>query len=391
MRASPGHVIVVGGGVFGATAALELRSRGWSVTLLDPHPLPYEGASSTDVSKLVRMDYGSDLFYHELAEAALEGWDYWNAVWPAPVWHEDGLLVLSRGPMREGGFEYESWRTLRRRGYAPERLDTGALERRFPVWNGSVYCDGYLNQRAGWVESTAVVERLLELAREAGVTFVREAFGSLLEVGSRAGGVATTSGTRIESDQVCVCAGAWTSTLLPSLADRLQATAQPVLYLRPADPEPFRAEVFPPWAADIAQSGWYGFPAAADGSVKIGNHGRGAPVAPDGRGEVSEEHVERTRAFLSEALPALADAPVVRRRVCLYCDSFDGDFLIDRDPQREGLTVAAGGSGHAFKFAPLLGPMIADAVERRPAPWAERFRWRLRTSVRAEQSRAGEG
>src|SRR6185503_13101491 len=77
--ASPGHVVVVGGGVFGAASALELRSRGWAVTLLDPHLLPYEGASSTDVSKLVRMDYGSDAYYHELAEAALEGWDRWNA------------------------------------------------------------------------------------------------------------------------------------------------------------------------------------------------------------------------------------------------------------------------------------------------------------------------
>jgi glycine/D-amino acid oxidase-like deaminating enzyme len=103
VRASPGHVVVVGGGVFGAAGALELRSRGWSVTLLDPHALLYHGASSTDVSKLVRMDYGSDVFYHELAEAALEGWDHWNATWPVPVFHEDGLLVLSRGPMSRAG------------------------------------------------------------------------------------------------------------------------------------------------------------------------------------------------------------------------------------------------------------------------------------------------
>jgi glycine/D-amino acid oxidase-like deaminating enzyme len=250
-----------------------------------------------------------------------------------------------------------------------------------------VYSDGYLNRRAGWVESTAVVEHLLELARAAGVTFRQEGFASLVEVGSRVGGVSTTGGLRVEADHVVVCAGAWTPTLLPWVADRLWATAQPVLHLRPSDPEPFRAEVFPPWAADIAQSGWYGFPAAADGSVKIGHHGRGAPVQSDARGEVSEDHVQRTRAFLREAIPALAEAPVVERRVCLYCDSFDGDFLIDRDPEREGLTVAAGGSGHAFKFAPLLGPMIADAVERRPAPWGARFRWRFRGPARTEEAR----
>ena len=62
-------------------------------------------------------------------------------------------------------------------------------------------------------------------------------------------------------------------------------------------------------------------------------------------------------------LPALADAPIVHRRMCLYCDTFDGDFWIDHDPERPGLVVAAGDSGHGFKFAPILGALIADVVE----------------------------
>lgn len=387
MRACPGHAVVVGGGIFGVTGALELRWRGWSVTVLDPQPLPYHGASSTDVSKLVRMDYGRDVFYHELAEAALEGWDHWNATWPAPVFHEDGLLVLSRGTMTPGGFEHDSWRVLCERGHVPERLDGAAIARRFPAWSTGAFADGYFNRRAGWVTSSVVVERLIELARAAGVEFVRDGFASLADRESRVAGVMTSSGARIDAEQVVVCAGAWTPTLLPWLSDRLRAVAQPVLRFRPANPEPFRAELFPPWAADIARSGWYGFPASDDGSVKIGHHGRGAVVRPDARGEVSDEHVEQARSFLREALPALADAPLIELRVCLYCDSFDGDFLIDRDSQREGLVVAAGGSGHAFKFAPLLGPIIADAVERRPAPWGARFRWRAATTARSEEAR----
>jgi sarcosine oxidase/L-pipecolate oxidase len=60
----------------------------------------------------------------------------------------------------------------------------------------------------------------------------------------------------------------------------------------------------------------------------------------------------------------------------MYCDSFDGDFLIDRDPLREGLVVASGGSGHGFKFTPVIGAIVADAVEGRPNRWGHRFRWR---------------
>ncbi|MEQ9324364.1 MAG: FAD-dependent oxidoreductase, partial [Polyangiaceae bacterium] len=82
----------------------------------------------------------------------------------------------------------------------------------------------------------------------------------------------------------------------------------------------------------------------------------------------------RCRSFLREALPSLADAPVVGRRVCLYCDSPDGDFWIDRPPEIRGLVVAAGGSGHAFKLGPVLGPLVADLVEG--GDTLDRFRWR---------------
>jgi sarcosine oxidase/L-pipecolate oxidase len=72
----------------------------------------------------------------------------------------------------------------------------------------------------------------------------------------------------------------------------------------------------------------------------------------------------------------------------LYCDTFDGDFWIDRDPGRPGLVVAAGDSGHGFKFAPVLGGVIADVVEGTPNAWAHRFRWRARERDATEAARA---
>ena len=67
------RAVVVGGGVFGATAALELARRGWEVEVIDPQTLPGETASSTDVSKVVRLDYGSDVFYHRVIDDAIDG------------------------------------------------------------------------------------------------------------------------------------------------------------------------------------------------------------------------------------------------------------------------------------------------------------------------------
>jgi glycine/D-amino acid oxidase-like deaminating enzyme len=110
-------------------------------------------------------------------------------------------------------------------------------------------------------------------------------------------------------------------------------------------------------------------------------------VDPDEPVAVDDAHVERCREFLRGSLPALADAPVVHRRICFYCDAFDGAFLIDRHPGRPGLVVAAGGSGHGFKFAPVLGGVIADALEGRENPWAWPFRWRERGPEQREDAR----
>jgi len=336
---------------------------------------------------MIRMDYGSDVFYHELAEESLEGWERWNRAWPHPRYHDEGFLVLSAGPMLAGGFEYESYRVLRERGYDPERLSEAEIVRRYPAWNARKYTDGYLSPRGGWAESGAVVHHVLRLCAEAGVRTQTGTFAALTAVGSKVRGVRTSRGDEVSADHVVVCAGAWTPSLLPWMRGTLETIAQPVIHFGVADPDAFRGRHFPPFAADIAGSGWYGFPALDDGRLKLGHHGPGTPVHPDESGTVGSDHILRARAFLAESLPALADAPVTETRMCLYCDSFDGDFVIDRDPDRDGLIVAAGGSGHGFKFAPVIGGMVADAVEGRSNRWSHRFRWRTGGMSASEEAR----
>jgi glycine/D-amino acid oxidase-like deaminating enzyme len=154
------------------------------------------------------------------------------------------------------------------------------------------------------------------------------------------------------------------------------SVAQPVLHFRPDNPEDFQPPQFPVWAADAGRTGWYGFPANAEGIVKVAHHGAGYRLNPDPANKVSPSEEERFRSFLAGAFPKLAKAELIESRFCYYCDTWDGHFWIDHDPERAGLVVAAGGSGHAFKFAPVLGTLIADVVERKPNPYAERFRWR---------------
>ena len=205
-------------------------------------------------------------------------------------------------------------------------------------------------------------------------------------------GVITEDGTEIKADRVVVAAGVWTPSLLPELNGFLRLSGQPILYFKPADPEPFRPPAFTPWGADIATTGWYGFPANREGIVKIGVHGPGYAVSPDAPRVPPEDGDEAScRAFLSHSLPGLADAPLHALKMCVYTDTFDGDFLISRHPEVEGLTVASGGSGHGFKFGPVLGGLIADCVEGIPNPYLDRFAWRPMGDPATEASRyAGE-
>jgi glycine/D-amino acid oxidase-like deaminating enzyme len=175
---------------------------------------------------------------------------------------------------------------------------------------------------------------------------------------------------------VVLCSGAWTSLLVPSLAGCFTASGQPVFHLSPREPARFEAARFPTYGADIATTGWYGFPLHPSGVLKIANHGPGRVLPPDEARDVPAAEERALRDFLAVAFPELHAAPIVARRTCVYCDTRDGHFWIARDPSRDGLTVAAGGSGHAFKFAPLLGGWIADAAQGVPNPDLQRFRWR---------------
>ncbi len=387
MQPEPSSVLVVGGGIFGATAALELRTRGHPVKLLDPGPLPHPDASSTDISKVIRADYGPDAFYAQLVGECISRWHQWNAEARQTLYHETGYLILAREKMKPGGFEHDSWAVLGKMGHPLERLAPGYLARRFPSWSEEHYPDGYFNLRAGWAESADTVSWLLGKARDRGAEIVEgQAMATLLERGSRVSGVVTTTGEEHAAGVVVVAAGAWTPTLLPWLGDALWSVGQPVYHFGPPDPEPYLPERFPPWSADIANTGWYGFPVKPDGTLKVANHGDGLHVDPRSEKVVPLENDEKFRDFLRERV-GLADAPVLRRRLCLYCDSRDGDFWIDHDPSREGLVVAAGGSGHGFKFAPVLGTIVADVVEGKENPWSHRFRWRASGEIRTEAAR----
>lgn len=178
-------------------------------------------------------------------------------------------------------------------------------------------------------------------------------------------------------DEVVVAAGARTPQLLPHLQAFLRPLAQPVVHFQVPREQLDALRDMPVYAASIRTTGFYGFPPhPITGHCKVGYHGPGYALPP---GAVTQEVLSalakhtrdldepRFRAFVRELLPALNDAPHTEHKMCMYVDSLDADFVIDRDVQFRNVVVASGGSGHGFKFMPVLGSLIADALEGRTA------------------------
>lgn len=381
-------VLIIGAGIFGLTASIELRKRGYQVTVVEQGMIPNPLASSFDRCKVIRPDYAADEFYVEMMEAAFRGWESWNQEWSTPAYHEVGLLFLSKREMRAGDFEYESFHLLRNRGYPLVRLKEQQVQERFNWSLNQNYVDGYFNPRSGYADCVTVNRQLYKLAKSIGVSFQENTQVECLLIDqSRVLGVVTQQGN-LKVDYVVVAAGAWSTKLLTQYKIPIQVVGQPVFYFEPTNKSLFEYPSGCVWAADISQSGWYGFPALPDGTVKVANHGSGIPLKPDDNRELSDEQVHSCREFLAEIFPELASAKLSRKHLCLYSDTLDGDFIIDYLPDLEGVVLATGGSGHAFKFAPILGSCVADILEGRENSFTSRFRWRDTSNRHNEASRA---
>lgn len=371
--------LIIGAGIFGTTAAIELRRQGYSVGLLDPGPLPHPLAASTDISKVIRMEYGTDDQYMAMVDTAIDGWRRWNNEFGETLYHQVGITSLARQPLKPGDYELESFQRLVARGHAPMRLNAAQIQSRFPAWQEGYYVDGFFNPRAGYAESGRVISALLQQAQQLGVTLYEDALVTNLVINhAQVTAAETAAGEVYRAGHVVVAAGAWTPYLVPDLQPFMTASGHPVFHLQANQPELFTPPDFSVFTADITHTGWYGFPLHPhENVIKIANHGVGQQLHPtiDER-VVTAADEANLRQFLNEALPSLADAPIVYTRRCLYNDTRDEHLWIDQHPTLTGLTVAAGGSGHGFKFGPVLGPLIAAAATGTAHEWLAKFRWR---------------
>lgn len=362
---------MIGAGIVGACAAFELAARGARTTIFEQFDVDHDRGSSYGGSRIIRRFY-DDPFYTALSGAAYEHWATLERASGRSLYRRLGGLYF--GP--SGHARLASARAgMTAVGAEPLMLDARTMRARFPAFAFDDDEAGIVDERAGSLHASACVIAAIESACAAGALLRSRTHVDAFEP-TGGGFEVRHDGERERFDRVLVCAGPWSRQLLAQLALPLTITRQQYAHLRPiADAASFQAGVMPIWID--AASDWYGFPEHGDvAGVKFASHRFGRAIDPDDPDRsIDESLVVEARAYARRRLPALADGAVTYAKICLYSVTPDEDFILDGVPDAPGAYLFCGCSGHAFKFASLIGAILSDlACDVQPRAPIDRFR-----------------
>ncbi|KAJ5526079.1 hypothetical protein N7494_012729 [Penicillium frequentans] len=382
------RIVIVGAGAFGLGTALRLKEEGYtSVTVLDRSMPPVPDGSSNDISRIIRFDYG-DAVYARIAKEAFDLWktpEFSDAFYQTPcLWVcQDGTPEQPVQP-RAQEYSAKTKRVLTEMGqpwHAVRSVEEAKVL--WPKFTGKLATpgfDGFYNTSAGWADAGKAIGRLASRCVAAGVSFITGPSGQVEEFEKNQDGtikaVRTANGNRVDGDQFIVATGAWTSSLVPAWNSML-AAGQVVGYLKLTPEEVAELKDIPIYFN--FSTGFFCFPPHdGTGYLKVAIHGFGytqqsakAGVSAPGASAVAsranfipEDGMKRLLAGMKDIFPNLVSRGFERVGICWYNDTPTGDFIFDFHPEHKNLFIATGGSGHAFKFLPVIGKYIVGSFQQ---------------------------
>jgi sarcosine oxidase len=351
-------VVVVGLGAMGGSALRHLARRGARVLGLERATPGHPGGSSHGESRVIRLAYFEHPSYVPLLRAAYAGWRELEAESGEQVMRITGILEagVPGAEVVEG-----SLAAARQHGLEHEVLNGAEINRRFPAyalppdWRGVFQPDG------GILEPERAIALQLASAGQAGAE-VRIGCGvRAVEPDGTGVRIVLEDGAQIAAGAAILAAGAWMSELEPELAQHLRLTRQPLIWFDPAAPRHCTPERFPVFLLETPDDVIYGFPDFMGTGVKAGSHAEGRTLAraADARQDADEADARRVREALERWAPAAAGR-VLRQTTCIYTRTPDSDFIVDLSPRAPQIVLASPCSGHGFKFASVMGEVLAD-------------------------------
>ncbi|RMH17698.1 MAG: N-methyl-L-tryptophan oxidase [Acidobacteria bacterium] len=363
--------VVLGGGVIGAAAARALLARRRRVALVEQYAAGHERGSSHGDGRIIRYSYAEPI-YVEMARRAYAAWSALAAA--AGTRLVDRTGGLDCGP-RDSPQLAELAATLGRLEVPFERLDAAGVRRRFPQLRLPAGAEALYQADGGVVRAARAVAALWRLVEAEGGRILGGFRARRIAVEDDGITVYAADGRAARAPRLVLAAGAWSGALLAPLGLDLPlvATEEQVAYFAPRPGAASHAVGELPTVIDYhgGDAPFYALPQIEVPGVKVGQHRTGEPIDADGPRRLRPELRRRLCDYVARSWPQLEPAPLVET-TCLYTNTPDHDFVVDHHPQDERLVIGAGFSGHGFKFAPVIGEMLAALALGEPDPLPRR-------------------
>lgn len=358
-------VIVLGVGSMGSSTCFHLAEKGVKVLGLEQFDIPHEQGSHAGQSRLIRKAYFEHPDYVPLLERAYQNWHQIEQLTGAKIYHKTGLLYFGKpgnqliSGVKDSAEKYH---------ITVNSLNDEEVQNEYPQFKIPDDFSKLYEPDAGFVTPERAVLLYTEQAIKRGAVIkINE---KIIDWQRHKDGVkVTTAKGSYSAKKLIITAGPWAGKLIPGLSKNLSVTRQTIAWVQPKNQEMFKLGNFPCWTiADEKSPGiFYGFPMlpvehfGGPAGLKLAHHYPGNVTDPDSADRGYSEPDEALLInVLNRFLPEGYETILVMK-TCLYTNTPDENFILDFVPGYDkDVVVAAGFSGHGFKFASVVGEIMCD-------------------------------
>lgn len=342
----------------GTAAAWALGRRGVKSLVLEQFRHVHDKGSHSGETRIIRHAYAESPEYVPLVQRA-------DALWQELEEEINEPVLIRCGGLELAAHGFSHTRSARdsadEHGLAYEWLTPDEVRARWPVFHVPEDWDALYSPDSGFLLTEPALRGMARAARTLGATILEDS--PVTGWGSDSTGVwvDTPAGRHLGAAAI-VTAGAWASTLLDELSLPLQVLRKTLWWQAVDRLEDYAPDRCPVFITDSPAGEIYGFPIYGTPGLKIANHKGGEPADPATVAPSTKPGENQDCLNLASLLLPGVSSQVVQSAVCLYTMTPDTDFVVDRDPRNAHVAIAAGFSGHGFKFAPAIGELLADLL-----------------------------
>ena len=355
------HHIVIGAGSMGMAAGYQLAKGGGKTLLLDSFSPPHDNGSHHGETRLIRYAYGEGLEYVPFALRAGALWRELQQATNKKIFHETG--VLNAGA-KETPFVQNVMASAQKFKLPLEVFSAAEVKEK---WPGIQLPENYLGcyePTAGVLQAENCIAAYRESALKEGAEIRTNSRVVTIDAQADKITVKTLDGAAFTADSIVLSVGAWAADLLKQL--NLNLPLNPVrktFAWYEADEELYNENNLPGFAIQAEDAFYYGFPSIDAAGLKVGRHDGGIPINPDEERMAFGKSPEDTgdlNSFIHTYMPSAGQLKY--GKTCMYTMTPDEDFIIDLHPTHKNIAIAAGFSGHGFKFASAVGEALSQLI-----------------------------